>query len=791
MNNITVLQKIKWSIIYKTGDNFGVFAECLTKLLQSVDCKRSEILMLPNDDKLFLNTFSALCEKFGISYGYVDDYPSAVENAKGAYLVCITDHTYTSKNFLVKLTFCMENYNREGKVAVVAPISNESFAKLGITTNNLDDVQAQVSRAPKNQIPWAYTLNLIPNCLMFRKSYYENRQLITNLNFKDQILNILYDGFFSVSANDTLVYHFQEHLDHVYDFYQDIKIESKLAVLYRVKVDTERLRDVLVKSLQRSAEFSSNIYVLDDNSKVKIGLHIKEKYPELWGKITKFEKFSRPYDEKRDINELISWAETDGCNWALMLEGDEVVEDKITPEYLDHLLNPVNMEIMGYNVSHYYLWGDDTQWRFDSPWGKVSDTRLCRLVPGKRITKDGIILAQCGYTPEFPSECVRNTSIRIKNYGYILPEDRKSKQEFYEKLNVKFTNGQTLTYGHITQVNGAHFIPWEEDTSITIYTPTNKGGNILYNWLDKCVSFADEVLVGNDSGVLKDEDLQMLSEYSNVRVIPTVMADNFAAGRNAIIKEAKTDYILQLDIDEVVEDYNPLRRMLDVKQFDAWMFTIPNLQLDGGSIITETMRLFKNKGGVKYYGRLHETIDNHVKQNGWSISKSPVKIIHYGYTLQTPDEAFKKMQRYLETNLKQMKDEPMYGMAYYNVALHFLEDDLVDDAIKLLNICIPLQPGFRLGGVELAKSYVRLAQKWLDMSFRGLKDNDPLKQGFKHMADGLKAIQPKNYEIAKGHCLNYFGSRPKEAKWIREHLIDMEHRIEEMNTKALESQAKK
>jgi len=791
-NNILNLQKIKWSIVFKSGDNFGIFAQCLEKLLQSIDVKRSEIFLLPTDDKLVLDTFSSLCEKAGISYNHVDDYPSAVGQALGSYIVYITDHTLVSKNFLVKLTFCIENFDKTEKVAVVSPISNDSFPKLGITPGNLDAIQTQVSRTPKNNIPWSYTLALSPHCLMFRKSLYSTGALIAEFGFKDQILHSLYNGMYQVSANDTIIFHYPEHIDNLYEIYmdEDDPDKKRLAILYRIKIDTDYIRDVFVKSLQKTVEFADNIYVLDDNSKTKISIYLKESYPELWAKITKFEKFSRPYDERRDFNDLISWAEADGCTWALALEGDEIVEDKVTRTYLEKLLWPVNMEVMGYLVSHYHLWENENTWRFDPPWGKMADIRLTRLIPGRRITKEGLITAQCGYLPHFPGECMKDSGIRIKNYGYIKAEDRESKKQFYEKLNLKVGN-TTPNFSHMTNVNGAYFHPWVENSTVSFYTPTNKGGNLLYNWLENIVYFADEVIVGNDNNALTDEDLQLLDRYRNVKVIPAVMGDNYAEGRNKVIEQSKSDYIFQLDIDEKVEQLLPIRRMIDVPNCDCWMFTIPNIQTDGGTIITETIRLFRNKDDVKYWGRLHETVDQHVKKNGWRINKSPVNIIHYGYTLQTPDEAYVKMQKYLEINLREMKENPMYGMVYYNMALHFLEDDLIEDAIKLLNIGVTLQPGFPLSNIELGKSYLRLAHRWMNLAMRGLQENHPIRLGFRGILDRLTEIQPKNYVIAKGHCLSFFNQRPLEAKWIREHIPKMEKTIEEMRLKQLEAQAKR
>jgi hypothetical protein len=798
MEKVVPLVKIKWTVVLRASDVIGTFATCLEKLTQSVDPKRTEIILLQaKENKLVLDTFSYFCEKANILYNYGDDDAHAVSLAKGMYVIFMTDHTLVSKNFLVKLTFAADQYEQQmGKVAVVAPISNDMVPNLGLTPANLEGVQAKISQQSKNNIPYHYTLALTPYCLMFRKEFLaqEERSPVTPgspapFNFKELILKANYRGYHTVAANDTLVYHFPETVLHQYETYHDEN--NKLAVLYRIKIDHEDIRDVFAKSLQRTSEFCSNIYVLDDNSKVKIGMYFKEKFPELWSKVTKYEKFSRPYDERRDINELLDWADKDGCTWVFVMEADEIVENKVTTEFINRLLSPPNPEVMAYKVNHYHFWNDEDTWRVDSPWGKMNDVRIARLVPGRRIVSPGVIAGQCGYTIKFPDECIRETSIRVKNYGYLRPSAREEKKEFFEKLNISLNGKKVTDWSYLTQSNGGHLHPWVEDNTISFYTPTNKGGSIIESWLEHVAYFADEVVVGNDSASLPEDDLTICQNYGNVKVVPVVMGDNYGEARNVLLRECTSKYIMQLDTDERLDDCVAVRRMVDIAGYDVWMFTIPNLQPDGGKIITETMRLFKNKDGVKYWGRLHETIDAFVKQENWKISKSPIQLTHFGYTLQGPDESYRKMQKYLKINLQQMKENPMHGMSYYNVALHLLEDDLVDDAVKLLDICAFLQPGFALAGLELGKSYIRKASQWVDRSLKIVGPDHTVAQGFKGIQDTLHKIKPNNYTVAKGHCLQYFNINAKERDWLRDHVLKMEKQIETMKTKKMEEQVKK
>lgn len=779
MDKVTILQKIKWTVFLQvSNESLAVFTQCIEKLCQSVDPKRTEIIYLGEQSDIYVKTFSHFCEKSNISYNYADDTHHALELSKGQYIILLTDHTIVTNHFAVKLTYAMDNSDKENqKTAIVSPVSNEVAPDLNITPFNLDEIQANLSR---QNIPYDYTMKLSLFCLMIKKT--EFREALT---VQELILHANYNGLITVSVNDCIVYHYPENIDETIDR-SLINTYNKLGIIYRVKVDDEYIRDKFIESLEKTVALGFKVYVLDDNSKIKLGIFLKEKHPELWNKITKYEKFSRTFDERTDYNELMDWAEKDGCNWVFCLEADEVIEDRVNATYLERLINPPNPEVFGYKVSHYYFYNSETKWRVDAPWGKLADIRLFRLFPGKRITNLGVAIAKSGFAPSFPKNTIRDTSIRIKHYGFSKEEHRIQKKEFYDKLGIKSLNN----FDFLLKDNGMHSYPWVENNTVTFYTPIKKGGDLLWRWLDIVGYFADEILIGNDSDNLTEEDKDLILSYNNAKIIPTIMGDNFAEGRNIIIKEATSKWIQQLDVDEQIEDIISLPRLLDFPGYDAWMFAIANIQHDGNAILSETMRLFKNKDGIKYWGRLHETIDNFVHSMGWKVSTSPLKMTHFGYTTQTPEDAYKKMQRYLGINMSQIKENPLHGMAYFNLALHFVEDDLIDDAIKMLELCTFLKSDFPLAKLELSKCYIIKANKWMDMALKGIGDGNPIKQSFLTMQNSLHQLMPKHYSVARGHCMSYFNTRAEDAKWLRDHMISMEKKVEEEKTKLLEKRAK-
>ena len=123
----------------------------------------------------------------------------------------------------------------------------------------------------------------------------------------------------------------------------------------------------------------------------------------------------------------------------------------------------------------------------------------------------------------------------------------------------------------------------------------------------------------------------------------------------------------------------------------------------------------------------------------WKTARSPVKIQHFGYVSNDQKEMFIKMQRYLDINLKQMEEYPKDPRSYFNLAMHMLEDDLVDDAVRLL-----------LDGKE-----------------------HPTKKYLVQVTNALQTMKPIHLIAARGHVVDYFSKNSKRRDWLN---VQMEKR---------------
>jgi glycosyltransferase involved in cell wall biosynthesis len=128
-----------------------------------------------------------------------------------------------------------------------------------------------------------------------------------------------------------------------------------------------------------------------------------------------------------------------------------------------------------------------------------------------------------------------------------------------------------------------------------------------------------------------DATPQIVTRYGG-RVIPfdfTVV--DFAAARNRAIEEARNPWILMLDADETLDRAAaPLIGQLIAAGDDAGYFLERHNHGPGpaGSLKDYVVRLFPNRPGYRYRGRVHETIDASILAGGGRLQKTNIRIDH-------------------------------------------------------------------------------------------------------------------------------------------------------------------
>lgn len=152
--------------------------------------------------------------------------------------------------------------------------------------------------------------------------------------------------------------------------------------------------------------------------------------------------------------------------------------------------------------------------------------------------------------------------------------------------------------------------------NITACIITNNDRRVL-NAIKSVQSSCNEIILVETSG---QNDFQKELNNLGVKLFFKDWTKNFSEARNYSIEQATGEYILIIDSDEIL---NTEIKYLD-SQFDYYLFRINH-----DTTYHWGIRIFRNIPGVRYSGKLHETVD--LCLQGLKGAKAEADIIHKGY----------------------------------------------------------------------------------------------------------------------------------------------------------------
>ncbi|GAB1430398.1 hypothetical protein MASR2M18_12310 [Ignavibacteria bacterium] len=146
--------------------------------------------------------------------------------------------------------------------------------------------------------------------------------------------------------------------------------------------------------------------------------------------------------------------------------------------------------------------------------------------------------------------------------------------------------------------------------------------------------------------------------------------DDFSESRNYALSAARTEWILQLDADEEVADADiaSISYIISDAQTGGATVRIINELQNGTSAEHRFTRLFRNRGTIRYEGRIHEQIAPAIRAAGFDVADLPLVIRHYGYAAPDNDERTARNIRLLEEELRE-KPNDVWLMHHLGMAL--------------------------------------------------------------------------------------------------------------------------
>lgn len=252
---------------------------------------------------------------------------------------------------------------------------------------------------------------------------------------------------------------------------------------------------------------------------------------------------------------------------------------------------------------------------------------------------------------------------------------------------------------------------------------------------------ADEILV-YDTGST-DNSLEILSrlsaEISFLKIGQMTWPHHFSEARNFVTEQAKYDWIFFVDGDEVLEpkDQNKILSSAQSNEADSFGVIQRNYtrqtDLDAlkkanvtppGTSQTDDLfffdnymeRLFNRATGLRYEGRIHESLLPSSKKLKLKHKNLDVVLHHYGRLKENQNE---KNQIYLPLSQKKLEEEPENPVAWIEYAINLMAVDQKDAALKTMSVATQKFPKVDLVWKTAYQTALRcnafaLAETWID-----------------------------------------------------------------------------
>lgn len=215
----------------------------------------------------------------------------------------------------------------------------------------------------------------------------------------------------------------------------------------------------------------------------------------------------------------------------------------------------------------------------------------------------------------------------------------------------------------------------------------------LSRCLESVKGVVDEIIVVDTGST--DQTVEIARQH-RARVFSHQWNDDFAAARNVSLLHATSDWILVLDADEALapEDRTPLRKLLRHDGPTAFLLNIVSPvddQRSSHAVINAFQRLFRNRLGIRFEGRCHEQVAPLIVQLGGTVSRSEIRVHHWGYHSRWVDlsEKRRRNMRLLKTQLAEHPDDPL---SHFHLGEVYALEGRLDDAMTCYQAALSL-PG--------------------------------------------------------------------------------------------------
>ena len=261
--------------------------------------------------------------------------------------------------------------------------------------------------------------------------------------------------------------------------------------------------------------------------------------------------------------------------------------------------------------------------------------------------------------------------------------------------------------------------------------------------IDSVKNIVNEIVIVDTGST--DSTLEILKNY-NVKLYNYKWENDFASARNFAINKVKSDWILFLDADEILDEASKdnLINYINRTNLDGCHFIVYNYRSENQNDFTihYAFRLFRNNRGYYYKGKIHEQIYNEKYKNITSkFSNEDIILHHYGYSVEVLEKKDKR-SRNIPILLDALKENPEDSFNLFNLGNEYLAQNDVNTALHHYELSY--------SNFDLTKHYSIHLLYRMAVCYQYIKKYD---KAMRFVEEGLQHFSPNvDFEYLKG-CL--------------------------------------